>query len=68
MRREKNGEALELFYLLGFLPGGISESDLQLLWPNDDWPILAELLRKASLLVEKVSGGFSGETRGQTKY
>ena len=45
-------EALNLFCLLGMLPGGVSEQDLPILWQSDLWLSLTETLRKASLIVE----------------
>ena len=43
-----------MFCLLGMLPGGISEVDLPILWRSDQWLVLTESLRRASLIVERV--------------
>jgi len=53
MKRE-NEKAIDLFCLLGLLPGGITESDLTVVWGNEEWVVLSEHLRNASLLVDKV--------------
>jgi len=52
--RNTQPEALNLFCLLGMLPGGVSEVDLPILWQSDQWLVLTESLRRASLIVEKV--------------
>jgi len=52
--KRQHPEALELFCLLGLIPGGITEADLTIIWQSDEWINLAELLRKASLLKEKI--------------
>jgi len=53
MKRE-NEKAIDLFCLLGLLPGGITENDLTVVWGNEEWVVLSEHLRNASLLVEKI--------------
>ena len=52
--RAEHPEALNLFCLIGMLPGGVSEDDLSILWENAQWMTLIEHLRRASLIVEKV--------------
>ena len=52
--KKENERAIDLFCLLGLLPGGVTEKDLDALWGNLDWYVLSELLRKASLLEEKI--------------
>ena len=63
--RNTQPEALNLFCLLGMLPGGVSESDLPLLWQSDQWLVLTESLRRASLIVERVemSSLYSGVSK-----
>ena len=51
--RHEQPEALNLFCLIGMLPGGVSEDDLSLLWKAGHWMPLIEHLRKASLIAEK---------------
>lgn len=57
--RTTNPSAIELFCLLGMLPGGVTEQDLNSLWEGNnsnlkDWVFLAEELKNYSLLVEKI--------------
>jgi hypothetical protein len=52
--RKDNEKAIELFCLLGLLPGGITEHDLTSVWGSEEWVVLGEHLRNASLLVEKI--------------
>jgi hypothetical protein len=49
-----------LFCLIGLLPSGCSDSDLNALW-GDGWHYLAEKLLRSSLLVKK--NGENGENR-----
>mgnify|MGYP000844135314 CR=1 FL=1 len=42
--REECPEALELFCILGLIPGGLTEQDLTALWGSDSWVPLAEYL------------------------
>ena len=56
--RNTQPEALNLFCLLGMLPGGISESELPRLWQSDKCLVLTETLRRASLLVERFEDNF----------
>ena len=53
--------------MLGLLPGGITENDLTLVWENEDWVVLSEHLRNASLLAEKVET-HNIISNGQKKY
>ena len=53
--RNTQPEALNLFCLLGMLPGGVSELDLPILWESDRWIVLVECLRRASLIVETMT-------------
>ena len=36
------------------LPGGVSEIDLPVLWRSDQWLVLTESLRRASLTAERI--------------
>ena len=58
--RNTQPEALNLFCLLGMLPGGVSEADLPELWQGDQWLVLTESLRRASLIVERVEEASEG--------
>ena len=53
--RNTQPEALNLFCLLGMLPGGVSEVDLPIIWQSDKWLMLTESLRRASLIVESTA-------------
>lgn len=46
-------QAIRLFYLIGLLPGGCTQSELDLLWGDGKWLSLAEKLLRSSLLVKK---------------
>ena len=49
---EHSPKALQLFCLIGLLPGGCTEEDLDYLW-GKNWRKYSELLLRASLLVKK---------------
>jgi hypothetical protein len=54
--RSVQPQAIDLFCLLGMLPGGISDTDLNQLWHNKDhkeWDFLIDILKNYSLLVER---------------
>jgi hypothetical protein len=46
-------EAIDLFWLIGLLPGGCTPRELDLLWGSPQWASLAEKLLRASLLVKR---------------
>ena len=48
--------AIKLFCMIGLLPGGCTENDLNQLWGNG-WLGLAEKLLRASLIVKKNTNG-----------
>ena len=50
--RAHQPEALNLFCLLGMLPGGVCDSDLKVLVESGKWLALTEYLVKASLVVD----------------
>lgn len=50
--RTHQPEALNLFCLLGMLPGGVCDSDLTVLVESGKWLALTEYLVKASLVVD----------------
>ncbi len=50
--KSNDPEAVKLFCLIGLLPGGCQEEDLDRLWGND-WQRYAERLLRASLLVKR---------------
>lgn len=56
--RNKEPEALNLFCLLGMLPGGISEIELPVCLQSEKWILLTETLRRASLLVERIEENY----------
>lgn len=45
--------ALDLFGLIGLLPGGVNKEELNELWGDDSWESLKEELISASLLTYK---------------
>lgn len=52
-------QAVDLFCLLGLLPGGVTERDLNHLWHEKDdkeWYLLVTTLKNYSLLVERIEG------------
>ena len=51
--RAHQPEALNLFCLLGMLPGGVCDSDLKVLVESGKWLALTEYLVKASLVVDQ---------------
>ena len=51
--KKKNSEALDLFMLIGLLPGGIKQPELTELYGSPAWKPLKENLIRASLLVYK---------------
>ena len=65
--RKQSEAAIELFCLLGLLPGGVTEPQLSELWAGADWLVLAEMLRKASLLMERLET-HNFATRGEKKF
>ena len=67
MRHDKP-EALNLFCLIGMLPGGVSESDLSILWKSGHWVPLIEHLRRASLIVEKVESDLFDSNKKVRKF
>ena len=66
--RHEQPEALNLFCLIGMLPGGVSEDDLENLWGNAQWMTLIEHLRRASLIVEKVETNSLRTKNGVRKF
>lgn len=58
---ESDPKALKLFNLVGLLPGGVSEEELNYLW-GEDWPVYTNKLCRASLLLKKT------ELNGLIKY
>ena len=59
---EINPEILNLFGLIGMLPGGVSKDELTELWQDDTWETLKEELISASLITYKTF------TDGSTTY
>ena len=52
---KNNPQALDLFKLIGLLPGGIKQTELTELWGDNSWKSLKDDLIRASLLVYKPS-------------
>ena len=57
--RSTQPQAIDLFCLLGMMPGGATQKDLTQLWgqmPGRDreWEFLTQILKKYSLLVDKI--------------
>jgi hypothetical protein len=50
---ENNPQALDLYKLLGLLPGGIKQTDLSEIYSNSEWKPFKDQLVKASLCVFK---------------
>ena len=50
--KETDPEAIKLFCLIGLLPGGCTESDLNWLWGNS-WNKYCDKLLRASLLNQR---------------
>jgi hypothetical protein len=46
-------EALDLFAFIGYLPGGVTENELNHMWGSKEWCNLKDALIRASLLVYK---------------
>jgi hypothetical protein len=59
--KKNDPEALKLFCLIGLLPGGCIEEDLDYLW-GKNWRMLSERLLRASLLMKRIS------LTGENKY
>ena len=53
--QKQNPQALDLFKLIGLLPGGIKQTELTELWGSNSWKSLKDDLIRASLLVNKPS-------------
>lgn len=51
--QKNNPEALDLFKLLGLLPGSINHDDLTQLWGDDSWQPLQQELIRSSLIICK---------------
>lgn len=51
--KKNNPEALDFFKLIGLLPGGIKQQELNELWGSTSWKPLKDHLIRASLLVYK---------------
>lgn len=60
--KEKDLDAVRLFGLLGLLPGGIEELDLDVIWGNT-WIHHASVLFRFSLIVKKERGVGLGPPR-----
>lgn len=48
--KRENPLALQLLSLVGLMPRGIYERDLNKIWGNEKWYVLAEILVQASLV------------------
>jgi hypothetical protein len=59
--KRENPMAIELFAVVGMMPNGVYERDLNRIWGNEKWYVLAEILVQASLFQ------FSVETK-QNNY